>query len=471
MKKKPPVRRSKVKNSVASCESPLQQALFGTTGFPGGFGSQLSQADTLFVNNRWYLISNMRQLLSEMYVENGLVQTIVDIPVDDGLRGGVEIKTKQLDDSQIQQLNVVVEREQDLAKLGQSAKWNRLFGGGGIVLITDQDPEEPLNVEALTDGNLELRDVDMWELYWSMQATSDYSLSIDQSDFDVEYYDYYGVKLHRSRVLRMKGLRAPSFIRPRLRGWGFSILESIVRSINQYLKANNLTFEVLDEFKIDVFKIKDLAASLLNPMGAETIRRRISLANKEKNYLSAITMDAEDSYEQKELSFSGLAETMVQIRMQVASDLRIPLTKLFGISAAGFNSGEDDIENYNAMVESQVRQKLKFDIIRVLELRCQQHFGFIPDDLSIEYKPMRIMSATDEENVRNAKFTRLLQAKQAGEITTLEFKNACNKHNLLGIQLDTSIDTIDVEGVGKEDESSKSSLAELPKQKTKPEAP
>ena len=31
-------------------------------------------------------------------------------------------------------------------------------------------------------------------------------------------------------------------------------------------------------------------------------------------------------------------------------NLKMPITKLFGISAAGFSSGEDDIENYNSMI-------------------------------------------------------------------------------------------------------------------------
>ena len=39
------------------------------------WGPQISQADTMFDNCRWYLISNLRQLLSQIYVEHGIVQT------------------------------------------------------------------------------------------------------------------------------------------------------------------------------------------------------------------------------------------------------------------------------------------------------------------------------------------------------------------------------------------------------------
>lgn len=412
----------------------LSEAIMGFN--PGSIGVELSQTDTLFINERWYLVSNFRQLVSQMYVEHGLIQTVVDIPVEDALKGGIKIQSKQLGEEGVQQLQIKLERGDILnGVVGRSEKWNRLFGGAGIVIfIEDQDPETPLDVSAIgPDTKIEFRAVDMWELFWDKQNTEGFNMELQEQEY--EFYSYYAKKLHKSRVMKLKGLIAPSFIRPRLRGWGFSIIESFVRSLNQHLKANNLIFEVLDEFKVDVYKLKNLASTLLSPNGMEQVQKRMRTTNQLKNYQNAITMDMEDDFIQKELTFAGLAETMVQIRMGIASDLRMPLTKLFGVSAAGFSSGEDDIENYNSMVE-QVRSKMKFNILEILELMCQQEFGYIPDDLTIEFEPLRMLSAEQEENVKTQKFNRLLQAKQANELTTLEFRNALNKENLLGIQLD-----------------------------------
>lgn len=428
----------------------INEALLGSNGFNfgpgnnGSVGTQLSQVNTLFINNRWYLVSNMRQLLSQVYVEHGLIQTIVDVPVDDGFRGGIEIKTKQLDPDQITELNATMEEKGDIEAVAYGAKWNRLFGGGGVMIITGQDPSTPLDMSQITeDSQVEFRDVDMWELFWSKQNTSDYSAVIDGPDLnDVEFYDYYGVQVHKSRVIKMIGYKAPSFIRPRLRGWGVSVVESMIQSLNQYLKAKNLTFEVLDEFKVDVFKIKNFTNTLLSPLGDQKIRNRVALANQQKNYQNAITMDSEDDYIQKELSFAGISETMQGIRMQIASDMRMPLTKVFGISATGFSSGQDDIENYNAMVESQVRSKVKYGLLKVIKIRCQQMFGMVPDDLTVGFKPLRMLSAEQEENVKTQQFNRLLAAKTAGELSSLEFKDALNKANLLPIQVDTSVESL-----------------------------
>lgn len=407
---------------------PYNQAVPGT--------SQLSQANTIFINLRYYLVSNFRQILSQAYVEFGLVQTIIDVPVDDALRGGVEIRSKILSEDEIQELLNSLDRDDDLNIVGQAAKWNRLFGGAGVLILTDQDPSTPLVIEEIRpDEKLEFRALDMWELFYNKQNMEGYDPTTQTDDF--EFYDYYGVKVHKSRVMRLKGITAPSFIRPRLRGWGFSVVETLVRSINQYLKATDLAFEVLDEFKVDIYKIKNLVNTLLSPNGEAKVRQRVDLANRQKNYQNAVVMDSEDDWDHKTVPFTGLGDAMKEIRMQVASDMRMPLTKLFGISASGFNSGEDDIEVYNSMVESQVRNKIKYVILRILEIKCQKLFGMVPDDLSIDFKPLREMSAEQEENVKTQKYARVSQAKSAGELTTLEYREACNKGNLFDITLDT----------------------------------
>lgn len=169
------------------------------------------------------------------------------------------------------------------------------------------------------------------------------------------------------------------------------------------------------------------------------MKQTIQMANWQKNYQHALVLDSEDDWDHKQLSFAGLAETMAGIRMQVAADMRMPITKLFGTSvSAGFSTDQNDMENYNSMVESEVRGKLKYDILRMCEIKCQKLFGFIPDDLELEFKPLRELNATDQETVKTAKFTRLLQAKAAGEITTQEFRDACNKGDLFDVELDTT---------------------------------
>lgn len=441
---------SSVQNSK-NIENGLAEAVgFSRPGIGGGMnpfgftgqdaGPTISQTTTAFENLRWYLVSNFRQLLSQCFVEMGLIRTICVVPVQDGLRGGITLKSKQLDEQELHKLKIEMDRRDDLTVAGWASIWTRLYGGGGILtLADDQDPQDELDLKRIKKGDsIDFRAVDMWELFWDKQNVEGYDADIQTEDFD--FYNYYSEPVHKSRVMRLKGLEAPSFIRPRLRGWGLSEVEALIRSMNQYLKATDLGFEVLDEFKLDVYKIKNLVNTLLSPSGTTQIQARVQLANWQKNYQHAVVMDAEDDFDHKQLSFAGLAEAMQGIRIQVASDMRIPAIKLFGqsFSTGGMGtSSVEEMENYNNMVESEVRNKLKWHLLRMAEIRSAQMFGFIPDDMEIEFKPLRELSAEQQETVKEKKFNRITTAKAAGEMTTQEYRDACNKGNLFDIQLDT----------------------------------
>jgi len=147
-------------------------------------------------------------------------------------------------------------------------------------------------------------------------------------------------------------------------------------------------------------------------------------------------MDAKDTYEQKQITFAGLAEVLLQIRQGIAADLKMPMTKLFGISAAGFNSGEDDIENYNSMVEGEIRIKNQWIIVEVVKIVCQKLFSFVPDDVQITFNPLRILSAKEEEEVKDSQWARVQSAFTLGLATDKEAKEAMNKDSLLGVEVD-----------------------------------
>lgn len=424
--------------------------IMGGTGMNLYGGSQLSQVDTQWKNNRWYLISNFRQLLAELYVEHGIIQTLVDQPVDDGFRGGVVIKSGQLESEDIEFIQDLLDNDNILEEIKLAIKWKRLFGGGAIIIATDQDPSKPFNIKAINENTpLKFISVDLWELYYTYVKTNE-DVQIDGDETDLmddslmgDFYDYYGIQIHKSRVIRMEGKRPPSFIRPRLRGWGMSECEKVVRSFNQYLKNNDVIFELLDEAKVDVYKIKGLNSALLSQSGTNAVSSRVQLANMVKNYLNALTMDVDDDYQQKQMAFTGLGEMLTQIRMGVAADLKMPITKLFGVSAAGFNSGEDDIENYNSMVETEIRSKDKGAVIRVIKILCQKHFGFVPDDLSVDFYPLRVLSAVEEEQVKNHQYNRTMSAYQAGAIDRKVWAEAINKDALLPVEVDENAEALE----------------------------
>ena len=434
---------NKKKNSLADFAGSIQS--WGLAPF-NPFTPQNSRLDTIFINTRWNLISNYRTVLSEAYAEYGIVQTLVEQPVSDAFSKGFDITTEQLNTTQKKELDNYVEKKQIIQKIQQAIIWSRLYGGGGVVVMTDQNPALPLDVSAIKeDSELDFVPADMWELY-----KDNYKIWNPWNDDSDRKYNYYGINLHRSRVFPIKGKEPPSFIRPRLRGWGMSELERVVRSINSYLKNQDLIFELLDEAKIDVYQLNGFNTAMLTRNGTHAAEERVRVSNSLKNYLNALVLDTNDKYEQKQLSFNGLSDILTQIRQGVAADLKMPMTKLFGVSAAGFNSGEDDIENYNAMIESEIRSKVKYIVVEVLEICCQKLFGFIPDDLGIAFKSLRILSAEQEENMKNSQFNRLIQTFANGLISAGDFMVGCNSANLLPVTFtQEQITAFSTQGVNK----------------------
>ena len=72
---------------------------------------QVSSTETLRLNNRTYLVSNDRPTLSYAYSTYGIIQTLIDQPIEDCFKGGIQIKSEMLDDDDISDLQKFLQDE------------------------------------------------------------------------------------------------------------------------------------------------------------------------------------------------------------------------------------------------------------------------------------------------------------------------------------------------------------------------
>lgn len=386
--------------------------------FMNGLSANVSSTESLAFNNRFHAITLNRALLSQTYLEHGIIQVLIDQPIDDAFRGGVTISSPELSADDLKRLDAFIAMNQVIETYAQALKWSRLFGGAGIIVNAGQDMTKPLNINSIKEKTpLDFYAVDRWELSYSPSGMS----LVDQFKSEDTMpcpYNYYGQPIHAENIIKIKNKEAPSLIRGQFGGWGVSEVEKILRSYNQYLKHQNVTYEILDESKVDVFKISGFNSAIATRDGAQKTANRISAASKIKNYQNALVVDKEDDYEQKTLGFAGVSEILTQIRIGIACDLRMPMTKLFGLSAAGLSSGMDDIENYNSMIESDIRSKVKLGLLKAITICCQKVFGYIPEDISFEFKPLRVMSAEQESVMKTNSLNRITTAVNSGLCTT-----------------------------------------------------
>lgn len=427
-------KKNKIKQIIQPQPVQYKEKLNSLTELALGFQTQqnqISQSDTVDVNLRRYMISQNRMLLSYLYVEIGIIQTLIDQPVDDAFVKMPILQSNELKTEEIEEVQQYIQEHGWFEVFKQALKWQRLYGGSGLMINVPQNPQSQFRIDRVNQNTpIELYALDRWELnYKPSGEISPENMNVSQPMTDTPY-DIYGETFHKSRILPFKGKEAPSILKLQLMGWGMSEVERMIRSLNSFLKNQDVIFELLDEAKMDVFKVYGFQDAVMSRQ-EDKIVKQISTMNKIKNYVNAIVMDKEDEYDQKTMQFTGLNEMLSQIREGIAADLKMPVTKLWGVSSAGFNSGEDDIENYNSMLESEIRIKSRQNLVMIYKIACQVVHGFIPEDIDLEYPPLRVLTSEQEENVKDKKFARLLQTYQAQLISEEDFINAVNKANLL----------------------------------------
>lgn len=433
---KKPSKTDQMRNSLSGVLAALN---FGDQfGLGGQTGFVLSNTATQYLNLRYYLISNDRQLLSHMYAEQALVRTLIDQPVEDGMRAGFTIKTNNLDAGEIEMLQKWMRDSGAWDAYIQAIKWKRLFGGGGVMFLTTQKANTPFSLDRINKfSQIEFRAADMWELYYNKIDMHETQVSA-KNVLNDPMFNYYGVQVDPSRVLKLVGDSAPSFITMQLRGWGLSKIEGMVRPLNQYYKNEDVVFDLMDEAKIDIYRIEGFNESLINEDAIAQVVKRVQSANALKNYNNAVTMDKNDEYQQKVMSFTGLAEMGGFNRETVAGAMKFPMTKLFGQSAKGFSSGEEDTENYNGMIESDIRIKAHPDIITLLNIGCKKLFDFVPEDIQISFPSLQTLSAEQEEKVKDSQWKRVKEIYESGLSSDIEAKESINKGSLLPVEIDES---------------------------------
>lgn len=389
---------------------------------PNGEVQDPSLLSKIFSGNAFNLITYRWVALTNAYNKNSFLQTAVNQKVEDAFRNdGLIIDTKTLDTEELEELRRVMEEEGDIEAIMDCIRWGRLYGGGVLIANTEQDPTLPLDEKQLKGKKLKFLATNRWQcspigISPDVAPKFAFTDTMQEGLVSQDYVNYYQ-ELDKSRVCCYTGVTAPYLTRNILQGWNASIFEGILEPIQNLLGGFNVTLELLSEAKIDVFKIADLASVLMSPDGERQIQKRLSIATANKNYKASLAMDSNDDYQQKQINFGGIPQLLEQLMYIFCGYLRYPVSKLFGKGSSGFSSGDDDLENYNGTVDSEVRIPARKLITWVVNLRCQQLFGRELPDFRPKWRPLRVMSEKEQAEINSRKLDDYLKLKEAQVMT------------------------------------------------------
>lgn len=383
-------------------------------------------------NIKFDLLTMQYQLVTFLYKTYGILGKVVDVPVDDAYRyGGFEIQAETIDDDELKQLENALKVNADIEQLKQARKWARLFGGAALICLDGQDLNQPLNYDKLYNGNVSFFPVDRWQLYYT---EGNINTAGGKWYINTAYGQIEGQmdnEIHPSRIKILHGKAAPFMIAQMVNFWGISVYEQIFQDMNQLFKSRNVLFELLDEAKTDILKLESLQTALTNSNSMSALQRMVDFIARNKNYKSQITLSTKDDYDQKTMAFSGFEGILKEIRIMMAGSANMPVNKLWGEGVTGFGSGEDSLENYNGLIESEIRGADLDAILWILKIRCYQLFGRDVEDIFIDWKELRVLSSIDEQNINDHKIANILQLFDRQLLTPKETMEILKKQGLL----------------------------------------
>lgn len=387
-----------------------------------------------------FLTDDVTQLES-LWKESWVAQKICRKKAQDMTRKWREITSNDLNGAQLEQIDRLERKLKLKETLEQALIWASLYGGVGILVITEKSTMTPLTADQTIDRFVLLRK-DMVIGFGSL----------NNNIFDDNYgkFDQYKVNgsldVHHSRLIIINGTPRPPKRFADSEIWGLSDLEAVYSTLKRFDLLSTNTGDLINESKVDVFKMEGLTDRIAAGM-EEQVAKTVQLVQLIKSSTNTLLLDKENEYEQKELSFSGLRDLLVEFRNAVAGAADMPVTILFGQSAAGFASGVEDIQNYHESIHALQESRLRPVFDRLDPILCQMALGFEPADFWFEFNSLQEMSIEQKITSLNSFATATNVLIERGVLTEQQVANELKESGLFN-----SISTEDVKAITVESE-------------------
>lgn len=336
--------------------------------------------------------------LNVLYRNNWIAKAIIDKPANEMMKNGFEIQS-QIDPEQAEKIMQIWNRTKTNEKFLKLIKWSRLFGGCLLIpMIADQpNMEEPLDFDTIMpDSYKGCFLVDRWS---GVNPSVEVITDIDDPDFGLpEYYDISAnqlsntIRVHHSRVIKMIGRPLPYWEEIAEDWWGASELEHIFEELKKRDDTSaNISFLIFLS-NIRIYKMRSLGQMLTmgDQEAAQVVYNTMVNMNRLMCNTGTMVMDQEDGFEQHELTnLAGINDIYESFMLDISGAAEIPVDKLFGRSPAGFNNGEETLQNYYDSIQEKQESDIRPQLEKLLRIITMSALGSIPDDFEISFNPVR----------------------------------------------------------------------------------
>jgi uncharacterized protein len=325
------------------------------------------------------------------YQTNWIARAIIDEWAADAVREWRSIKSDGAEDIE------GAEDALDLTQVTEEAiAWSRLYGGAGVVMITNQDLEKPLNLNAVKKGSLERLEVfDRYDLT-PIGETNTYDM-LARNYLRPDYFTVSGgsQRIHHSHIAFFNGARLPKRQARMNYGWGDSELRRTIDEIADMVAAKDGIAELLQEVNIDVITRTGLTDEITTDQD-DSIIKRYELFSLMKSTINMALLDGDEKLERQTLQLGGVAQVLETFMTWISGAARMPATKIFGKSPAGMNAtGESDMKQYYDQIRSKQQGDLSRSMRQIDEVLVRSALGYWPDSFDWRWNPLAQLNGVE----------------------------------------------------------------------------
>ena len=330
--------------------------------------------------------------LESAYQSNWIARRIVDKPNEDALREWRKFSGKQ---------SKLIESEERRLGVQQhyldTCCWADLYGGAALLMVTGQDLSKPLDLDNIKKGGLKnLVVLDRWDI-----QPIEFNLTDPLAPNWMMPNSYMMVNgtqpIHYSHIIRRTGARLPRRMRMFEQGWGDSRLRRCMSDLRDVVATKSGIASLVLEANVDVVSVKGLQSALASAQ-CDQITNRYRMFGMMKSIVNLGLLDADnEEYDRKSISFSGLSQIMEQFMVWTAGAAEMPVTELWGQSAAGLSStGEGDLKTYHGTIKGKQDGQMRLDLEMLDQVLIRSALGNYPEGIEFEWNPLSLPSGNEQ---------------------------------------------------------------------------
>jgi phage-related protein (TIGR01555 family) len=365
--------------------------------------------------------------LENIYMDDGLSARIVDLVPDDMFRKGWEFEFDDVESEDEKKVlaQVYIDAFDALnvkSQLNYGHKWARLYGGSLAIIgaVDGRGFDKEIVPKSIKEWD-EIRIVDRSDLDFSLikfqmdplrpryLKPEFYTIQFETGDGEMK-----DTLVHWSRVIELHGKAIPQGESSRLdrerRYWGLSYLQAPYELLKTIGGVFGSLGNLLHEFSVGKYKLKDLVDILTAPDGEKAVQKRIEAMDLMQSAFHSIFLDVGEDFVRESVSFAGVSDVVYQFFMILSAEVGVPISRLFGVTPAGLNStGEGDMQNYQDVVEAAQETQLAPGLRYLVHLIAEKEGKPEPN---IIFNPLKQMTEKEVEELDEIKEKKLLAKAQ-----------------------------------------------------------